>query len=302
MAKATQYKQKKLSDKLALASHSLGITADALKSSNSEKLSLSQQLESTKGMIASLQATLDELCQQNLTRNLLLSEKCTKIDKQQKLIQQLKSRNRTLERSHDALHKRTARAPSQTARKLARSALEASASDNQQTLKDTRGIIKPEVRNLLRKLASQQVATERMVEVICCVAKSFGVSVGDSVSTRSISRIVLEGLIQAQMQIAFEISNTTYLSICGDGTEIKNQQHEARLIRMPVAPYVIQDPPDQHHTQVPPTLRTLGVQKAPNHTAASQLEGWKSTIDACCRLLSRSPLGESHSASLPVPA
>jgi hypothetical protein len=42
----------------------------------------------------------------------------------------------------------------------------------------------------------------------------------------------------------------------------------------------------------PPILRTLGVQKAANHTAQSQLEGWVAAIDSCCNMLARSPLGQ----------
>ena len=53
----------------------------------------------------------------------------------------------------------------------------------------------------------------------------------------------------------------------------------------------------------PPILRTLGVRKATNHTAQQQLNGWIETLNACCSLLTRSPLGNNLriSSSLVAP-
>ena len=67
---------------------------------------------------------------------------------------------------------------------------------------------------------------------------------------------------------------------------------------MPVSPYLSQEmSPKTSGDFIPPPLRTLGVHKASNHTARSQLEGWRKTIDSCCDLLSRSPLGQNLTIS-----
>lgn len=52
-----------------------------------------------------------------------------------------------------------------------------------------------------------------------------------------------------------------------------------------------------------PTFRTLGVHKAANHTAKQQLDGWIGIINACCNLLTKSPLGNNMciSSSLVAP-
>lgn len=41
-----------------------------------------------------------------------------------------------------------------------------------------------------------------------------------------------------------------------------------------------------------PVLRSLGVSKAVNHTAKSQLQGWIDAIELCCDTFTRSPLGK----------
>lgn len=80
---------------------------------------------------------------------------------------------------------------------------------SQQALKDVHSAFLPEVRDLLCQLAREQVSTEQMSLVICYVAKAFGLEVIHSLSARSVSRIVLEGLLQSKIQIAMEIKNTS---------------------------------------------------------------------------------------------
>jgi hypothetical protein len=72
-------------------------------------------------------------------------------------------------------------------------------------LKDHVGTICPEARLMLRQLACEGIGTEHMLAVINAVSSALGVTVVGSISARSVSRIVLEGLIEAKMQVAFEI-------------------------------------------------------------------------------------------------
>ncbi|KAF8594292.1 hypothetical protein BDV93DRAFT_459295 [Ceratobasidium sp. AG-I] len=150
--------------------------------------------------------------------------------------------------------------------------------NNQYHLKDRTGAIRPEVRDMLRKLACEGVSTERASDIISIIASGSGVEIVGSVSARTVSRVMLEGLVQARMQVAHELNLANSFSICSDGTTIKNQQHETRSL---------------YQTNRPPTLRMLGVHKATSHTAQQQLTGWVDALDACCNLFSRSPLGRS---------
>jgi hypothetical protein len=76
-------------------------------------------------------------------------------------------------------------------------------------LKDQVGAIRPETRDVIKKLACQGVSTERISEVIKIVADGLGIQVVGSVSARSVARIMLEGLVEARMQVAHELAETS---------------------------------------------------------------------------------------------
>ncbi|KAG8682656.1 hypothetical protein FRC11_014589, partial [Ceratobasidium sp. 423] len=71
-------------------------------------------------------------------------------------------------------------------------------------LKDS-GIIQPVVRDMLRKLACKGIVTERINNGTNIVAESLGVGIIGTISTRSVGRVMYEGLVQATMQIAHEL-------------------------------------------------------------------------------------------------
>lgn len=76
-------------------------------------------------------------------------------------------------------------------------------------LKDKSGSIRLGIRDLLQQLANESVSTERISTIIGYVLHAFGFTLADSVSARTVSRIVLEGLIQAKVQIGFEVNHTS---------------------------------------------------------------------------------------------
>ncbi|KAF8593998.1 hypothetical protein BDV93DRAFT_581513 [Ceratobasidium sp. AG-I] len=160
-------------------------------------------------------------------------------------------------------------------------------------LKDHTGAVLPQIRTVVRQLACQGVANERVISIIYAVAHGLGVHVAGSISARTVSRVVGEGLVQARMQLGAELNEVKYLSICGDGTTIKNQQHESKALFLPlhIAKHQ-QHTPTSEFPKIQPVLRSLGVSKAVNHTAKSQLQGWVDAIELCCETFTRSPLGK----------
>ncbi|KAJ1300457.1 hypothetical protein OPQ81_005272 [Rhizoctonia solani] len=162
-------------------------------------------------------------------------------------------------------------------------------------LKDSAGVIKPETRDMIRKLACEGVSTERASEVINIVAEGLGIDVIGTVSARSVARIMFEGLIAARMQLAHELEHAKSVTICGDGTSIKHQQYEAKstYIQLPTQDGSLSSP----STSATPVYRTFGVQRAPTHVAKQQLDSWIGAIDTCCSLLACSPLGKGSCMS-----
>ncbi|KDN34700.1 hypothetical protein RSAG8_12222, partial [Rhizoctonia solani AG-8 WAC10335] len=251
------------------------------------EICLQERVESSQTSIEALEEQLDSMQLSNARLGHSLTDTTAKLDTKQQELNRLLTRNNRLEHSHEALRKRRARGkvttPSSKFTQMSNSLL-----IHRLRLKSPSGAILPEVRDLLRQLSSDGVSTERALSVISHVVSAFGFTLEDSISARSVSRANLEGLLQSQMQIAFEINQAECLTICGDGTTIKNQQHEAKLIHIPT--------PSTDPVQ-PPPLRTLGVHKSPSHTAKAQLEGWKRAVDICCQLLSQSPLGHALAIS-----
>jgi chromosome segregation ATPase len=113
----------------------------------------------------------------------------------------LKDGKKVLQRSRDAMRKKYERA---TARR-GEHTISQSPQASKFSIKDHVGTICPRARTLLRQLASQGVATQRMGTVIEAVSNAMGTAIEGSFSPRSASRIILEGLIEAKMQVACEI-------------------------------------------------------------------------------------------------
>ncbi|KAJ1309410.1 hypothetical protein OPQ81_006187 [Rhizoctonia solani] len=228
----------------------------------------------------------------------MLARQAMELESQRNLVLNFKEHHAATHRKHDALRKRF----THQSKKFSEAKLALQSIDNSichYNLKEDAGVIRSEVRVMIRKLACQGVSTKRMTEIIKIVGEALGIEVIGSISRHSIARIMLEGLVQAQMQIAQEINQAEYVSICGDGTTIKNQQHEAKSIFIQLPVYASNDNPDStmHSPAQTPVVQKLGVTKAPSHTAEQQLSGWKNILDVCCDRLQQSPLGKGDHAS-----
>lgn len=89
------------------------------------------------------------------------------------------------------------------------------------------------------------------------------------------------------------------MSLCGDGTTIKNQQHESKSLYLQLPKNDISANGDKavFSGEKTPVYRTLGVHKAASHTAQQQFAGWLNTHENCCLTLSKSPLGQEYKIS-----
>ncbi|CUA69936.1 hypothetical protein RSOLAG22IIIB_08779 [Rhizoctonia solani] len=263
---------------------------EARESADALLLQLRNEAKHSAEQIDNLQKQIVAFEQQMEQDSAKLFKQDREIQSQRKLVSDLKERHTSVYRKRDALRKRFERQkkklleikqplehPDDTVRRY--------------NLKDA-GTIRSEVRVMIRQLACQGVSTERVTEIIRVVGEALGVEVIGSISAHSVARIMLEGLVQAQMQIAQELQQADYVTICGDGTTIKNQQHEAKSVFVKLPVHENNNTSSQPTPLQPtPLVRKLGVHKAPSHTAEQQLDGWKNVIDVCCDRLQRSPLG-----------
>lgn len=124
-------------------------------------------------------------------------------------IQVLRKRTHALELSKDAARKKICRISERHTRALSDTLADSKAEPvaQEMKLKDKQGSIRPVIRDLVRKLiAENHVGTEHISSIITNVTAAFNIIIVDTISARSVSRIVLEGLIQAKIQLAYEMN------------------------------------------------------------------------------------------------
>lgn len=135
----------------------------------------------------------------------MLVSQAMEIVSQRKCVSDLKERHAMMHLKRDALRKRFTR-QNKKLTDMKHALQNADNSVRYYNLKEDAGVIRSEVRIMIRKLACQGVSTKRVTEIIKTVGETLGVEVIGSISGHSVARIMLEGLVQAQMQIAQELN------------------------------------------------------------------------------------------------
>lgn len=154
-----------------------------------------------------------------------------------------------------------------------------------------KGVYTDEARELCRVLVSAGCSQDLVGKVVGDVLAAAGISVtGPAMSGRTVARAILEGGIMADMQLGHEISNTTALTISGDGTTHKNVGYEAKHINMLVPDYLLD--------QAKHKSRLIGVDSAPDHSSQTQADGWSSKIEEILDLYNQSPLAKGSQNAL----
>ncbi|KAJ1306058.1 hypothetical protein OPQ81_010771 [Rhizoctonia solani] len=233
-------------------------------------------VDTSSAEIAKLQEQINTLVQLTTQQSQELVALSTELAVQIKNCEALKRQKLALYHSQDAMHKRLGCTISRITSYKDQSNDKTALADPY-LLKDSAGVIKPETRDMIQKLACEGVSTERASEVINIVAEGLGI---DVIGT---------------MQLAHELEHAKSVTICGDGTSIKHQQYEAKsaYIQLPTQDGSLSSP----STSATPVYQTFGVQRAPTHVAKQQLDSWIGAIDTCCSLLACSPLGKGSCMS-----
>ncbi|KAJ7605696.1 hypothetical protein DFH06DRAFT_1020041 [Mycena polygramma] len=150
-------------------------------------------------------------------------------------------------------------------------------------VKTAGGIFTEQSREMVRDLVGFKVAAANMEGVIQTVAKGLGVALQDGISARQVPRIVEEGGIASDIQVASEIQAAKAFTISGDGTTIRHLNYEAKHVTY----YKV--------GETTPVTRMLDTTSAPNHTSEEQLLGWQSTINSgLVDTYNASPLGQEN--------
>ncbi|KAG8729107.1 hypothetical protein FRC11_009489 [Ceratobasidium sp. 423] len=162
------------------------------------------QANASAGEIFGLQEQIQQLKQQVSQSSQELVETSMNLKNQLSKSLKLEARNKALHRSQDALRKRFERIHTKMTQSQTRN-VSTTTSSIEFNLKGRAGVIRPEVRDMLKNLASEGVSTKSISSIIDIIAQGLGIKVLGSVSTCSIARVMFEGLVEARMQLGYEL-------------------------------------------------------------------------------------------------
>ncbi|KAK6992055.1 hypothetical protein R3P38DRAFT_2571637 [Favolaschia claudopus] len=142
-------------------------------------------------------------------------------------------------------------------------------SDTKRWMKGKGGIFVEKSREMVRELVALKVTPENVDPVI-----------------HTVGRVMEEGGIASDVQVAMEINASKAITLSGDGTTIKHINYEAKHV-------TFRDP----HTGQPVT-RILDITSATDHTSESQMEGWRTVlVEGLVGTYNASPLGRANLTS-----
>ncbi|KAF8151571.1 hypothetical protein B0H34DRAFT_664489 [Crassisporium funariophilum] len=142
-----------------------------------------------------------------------------------------------------------------------------------------KGAFTEATRELVRELVNRGLPVDQVNGAIQAMSAHNGLERQDTISTRSIGRIILEGGIAAQMQIIDEVNHA---ESDGDGTGLQNVNYESKHATYWTTLYDSPaGPPGTALMQTPArgerVTQFLGLSSSKDHTAETQMEGWKAT-------------------------
>ncbi|EDR09156.1 uncharacterized protein LACBIDRAFT_326543 [Laccaria bicolor S238N-H82] len=210
----------------------------------------------------------------------------------------LQDSNEHLCKQNKALQMKASRAL--TAKSKSAEVVDALALTSRRRLKED-GVVTDDARILVRNLIECNIPVKHVGKAIDVVAQHFGIEVPDKISKRTVGSVVLEGGIAAEMQIVDEANHSQNITLSGDGTTLRNVNYESKHFNYRTTLYNAtgasstelgsqndhRDPPDSECV-----TRFLGLTSSKDHTAETQIMGWKETNSTFNETYSDSPRGK----------
>jgi len=124
------------------------------------------------------------------------------------------------------------------------------------------------------------------------VLKVAGISVKGDISRRTVSRVIHEGYIAAQIQLGYEMENAKSMTFSGDGTTHKATQFNAWHVN-----YKVETNSSGGSKTTEHATRLLGVHSALDGTSEQSVQAWKDIFSGITDIYNQSPL-KQHAGGL----
>ncbi|KAJ6608055.1 hypothetical protein B0H10DRAFT_2227177 [Mycena sp. CBHHK59/15] len=196
----------------------------------------------------------------------------------------LKARIQELTKKNKALGMRVRRAPEQQEKAIKK----AQGASSTFRLKE-KGVVTEPTRELVMDLVSSyNVPVAHIDKLIKSVAETVGVTVEGSISERAVRRVALEGGVIAQIQIIDELQHSEDLTISGDRTTLCHVNYESKFVNFKTSLYNLLSGTKSLPKRV---QRFLGISAAVDHTAETQIQGWKDVSEDMHEVFNSSACG-----------
>ncbi len=155
-----------------------------------------------------------------------------------------------------------------------------------------KGVFTEKTRNLVRFLFQSGCSANRINDIITAVLNTAGITVVGSISRTSVTRILREGLLAAQIQLGHEMKMAETMTISADGTGHRSINYNSRHAHMLVEDYGSSNSGKTHAT------RFLGIKPSRDGSSKEAIADWQTTITEILDLYNRSPFGKRSGGSL----
>ena len=151
-----------------------------------------------------------------------------------------------------------------------------------------KGTFTNKTRNLVRLLIQAGCSQGYITQVIHAVFNTAGITVIGDVSRRSVSRIVAEGFIAAQVQLGHEMKNASSMTFSADGTMHRSINYNSRHVNLKVESYSA----DPQQVGTVHATRSLGLHSTLDGTSEQAIESWKELLGNINEIYNASPLAK----------
>lgn len=157
-----------------------------------------------------------------------------------------------------------------------------------------KGVFTNETRNLVQILVRAGCSRNYINEVIVAVLKSAGVDVVGGISRTSVSRILREGYIAAQIQLGYEMQQTEAMTFSADGTSHRSINYVSRHVHLMAEDYSKSPDCGARHR----VTRFLGIQSTKDGSSEEAIKEWESALNKIIELYNSSPLAKREGVEL----
>ena len=153
-----------------------------------------------------------------------------------------------------------------------------------------KGVYTAQIRALARSLVQAGCSTKKVGPILQAIGKTFGLAIPKVMSARTASRCVLEGLVAADIQLGYEMSQANSLTISQDSTSNRHVNYESHHIALRVPDYTKGETTPSDGSI--PINRLLRVASTVDHSSENSKARWMEQIGNIQQVYNESPLSQ----------